>query len=439
MTKHYMKTLFFVTVSLMLISCATQETVTSVTSEPTFKAHVFPPGQYTQKVDNFMVIFDASGTMSESYKGQSKFQLAKEVVSRMNQTIPDLKLTAAMRTLGQAFSNDTVLVYGLTGYTKAGLEGALKGVSWGGWTPLSRAITAASKDLEPTQGNIAVIVVSDGLETEGTAVTAAKNMKDNYGDSVCIYTVLIGNDPGGKELMAQVANAGQCGFAVNAEDIFSSEDMANFVERVFLSKAAKPLDSDGDGVYDHLDQCPDTPRGVKVDERGCPLDSDGDGVYDYMDRCPDTPKGVKVDARGCPLDTDGDGVYDHLDKCPDTPKGASVNKVGCWVLKGVLFDTGKWDIKPQAYPTLNEVVSILKNNPSMNLEIQGHTDNRGSAAFNQGLSENRAKAVMDYLVENGIDEGRLSAKGYGFSRPAASNDTPEGRSLNRRVELKPVR
>jgi outer membrane protein OmpA-like peptidoglycan-associated protein len=90
-----------------------------------------------------------------------------------------------------------------------------------------------------------------------------------------------------------------------------------------------PKDSDGDGVYDKKDKCPDTPHGAIVDKVGCPLDSDGDGVFDGIDQCPDTPKGWPVDAKGCPLDTDGDGVVDGLDKCPNTPKGCTVNAEGC--------------------------------------------------------------------------------------------------------------
>jgi OOP family OmpA-OmpF porin len=90
-----------------------------------------------------------------------------------------------------------------------------------------------------------------------------------------------------------------------------------------------PLDSDGDGVADYLDKCPNTPAGAKVDAMGCPLDSDGDGVADYMDKCPNTPTGVKVNADGCPLDSDGDGVADYLDKCPDTPSGVKVDAKGC--------------------------------------------------------------------------------------------------------------
>jgi len=200
-----------------------------------------------------------------------------------------------------------------------------------------------------------------------------------------------------------------------------------------------PLDTDGDGVYDYLDKCPGTPKGVKVDDRGCPLDTDGDGVYDYLDKCPGTPQGVKVDSQGCPLDTDGDGVYDYMDKCPETPKGAKVDGRGCWVLKGVFFDTAKWSIKSQSYPVLDEAVEVLKRNPSLKVEVQGHTDSRGSAKYNQRLSDKRAKSVMEYFVKKGISRDQLMANGYGYTMPAATNTTEEGRAMNRRVELRPLR
>jgi len=197
-----------------------------------------------------------------------------------------------------------------------------------------------------------------------------------------------------------------------------------------------PLDSDGDGVPDNLDKCPRTPKGVKVDRVGCPLDSDGDGVADYLDKCPGTPKGVEVDKVGCPLDTDGDGVPDYLDQCPDTLKGAPVNSVGCWSIKGINFDYNKWDIKPQYYGLLDENIAVLKKNPSVKVQIQGHTDSSGSEAYNQGLSEKRADSVMKYFISKGIDAGRLSMKGLGELAPIASNDTPEGRAKNRRIDIK---
>jgi len=210
-------------------------------------------------------------------------------------------------------------------------------------------------------------------------------------------------------------------------------------EEAMLCKApaSEPLDSDGDGVYDDKDQCPDTPKGVTVDSVGCPLDTDGDGVYDYLDKCPDTPKGVKVDSVGCPLDTDGDGVYDYIDQCPDTPTGATVDERGCWVLKGVYFDTNKWNIKPQYSPILDEVVIVLRENAYLKVEIQGHTDSQGSAKYNQNLSENRAKSVMDYLIKEGIGSNRLTDRGYGLTKPAFPNNSPENMAKNRRVELKP--
>ena len=197
-------------------------------------------------------------------------------------------------------------------------------------------------------------------------------------------------------------------------------------------------DSDNDGVYDDMDRCPDTPLGIAVDSSGCPLDSDRDGVYDYKDKCPGTPAGVTVNSTGCPLDSDRDGVYDYKDKCPGTPVGVKVDSRGCWVIKGVHFDTAKWDIKPEFYPILEEVVTVLANNPDLDVEIEGHTDNSGSLEFNQKLSENRAKAIMEYFIKEGINTKRLSAKGFGPSQPLDTNDSPEGRAKNRRVELKPI-
>ncbi len=204
---------------------------------------------------------------------------------------------------------------------------------------------------------------------------------------------------------------------------------------VKVDKVGCPLDSDGDGVPDYLDKCPDTPKGVKVDKVGCPLDSDGDGVPDYLDKCPDTPKGVKVDKVGCPLDSDGDGVPDYLDKCPGTPKGVTVDAAGCWIIKDLKFDYNKWDIRPEYHAALDNAVHVLEINPKMKVELRGHTDSVGSDAYNKTLSEKRAKAVMDYLVSKGISAGRLSAVGKGETDPIATNDTPEGRAQNRRVEL----
>jgi len=169
-----------------------------------------------------------------------------------------------------------------------------------------------------------------------------------------------------------------------------------------------------------------------------PKDSDGDGVPDFKDQCPDTPKGVSVDDKGCPLDSDGDGVPDFKDQCPRTPKGATVNEVGCWVCKGLEFDFDKWNIKPQYYPILDEAVDCMNQHPYIQVEIEGHTDYIGTEEYNLVLSEKRAREVMNYFIKKGIAKERLSVIGYGLSRPIASNETPEGRAMNRRVQLKPI-
>jgi len=138
-----------------------------------------------------------------------------------------------------------------------------------------------------------------------------------------------------------------------------------------------------------------------------------------------------------PKDSDIDNVPDDQDKCPGTPPGARVDDRGCWVLY-INFDFDKSVVKSPYYPALNEVVQILNQYPALNLEVEGHTDSIGSDAYNQKLSDRRAKAVKDYLVnKGGINPARLTTVGYGESKPVASNATKEGQAKNRRVELTP--
>jgi len=212
-----------------------------------------------------------------------------------------------------------------------------------------------------------------------------------------------------------------------------------------------PQDADGDGVFNGIDKCADTPRGAKVDRSGCPSDSDGDGIYDGLDECPNTPKGARVDSKGCPKDSDGDGVFDGLDKCPDTPAASRVDKDGCVLtekefeildtgmlrLHGVQFTTGSAELLPEAHPVLDEVGGILAKWRELKVEIGGHTDSQGSESFNQDLSGKRANAVREHLLSRfpAINPENLTAVGYGESKPIASNDTAEGREDNRRVEF----
>lgn len=183
------------------------------------------------------------------------------------------------------------------------------------------------------------------------------------------------------------------------------------------------------------------PAPAPVPAKPAPLDSDKDGVTDDKDRCPTTPAGRKVDAKGCEMDGDGDGVVDALDNCPTTPAGDKVDGKGCTllntiVLKGVNFDNDSAKLRADSYPILDEAVATLKRYPGIKVEVAGHTDSKSSDAYNLKLSDQRAKAVMDYFVSQGVSADSLSSKGYGEAAPIADNATADGRAQNRRVELR---
>jgi outer membrane protein OmpA-like peptidoglycan-associated protein len=236
---------------------------------------------------------------------------------------------------------------------------------------------------------------------------------------------------------------------------------------------APPKDSDGDGITDDKDKCPATPGVAKYE--GCPIpDTDKDGINDENDKCPTVPGLAKYQGcpipdadkdgindeedkcpavpgvaryQGCPVpDTDGDGINDEEDKCPAVPGVASqqgcpeiseqVTKTLEYAAKNVYFATGSTKLLSQSFKPLNEVVKILKDNPSLKLKVDGHTDNIGADDFNMKLSDGRAASVKKYLVSKGIDAARLESEGFGETTPVADNKTATGRQKNRRVEMK---
>jgi OOP family OmpA-OmpF porin len=181
---------------------------------------------------------------------------------------------------------------------------------------------------------------------------------------------------------------------------------------------ARAVDSDGDGLADSADRCPDMPASTSD---GCPpaapvvqTDSDGDGVYDAADTCPGTLEGLKVDERGCAVQTESQSI----------------------VLKGVTFLPGSATLTAEAREVLETAVAALAGQKDLKVEIGGHTDAQGSDTANQRLSQRRADSVRQYLLDKGIEGGRLTAVGYGEAQPIATNDTPAGRAENRRVEFK---
>jgi outer membrane protein OmpA-like peptidoglycan-associated protein len=207
-------------------------------------------------------------------------------------------------------------------------------------------------------------------------------------------------------------------------------------------------DRDGDGVVDAIDNCPD----IYGDSVGCPktvleADSDGDSVMDSVDNCPKI-KGLPTN-NGCPLpDSDNDGIVDSADKCPTVPGIESNN--GCpyeeivigttetpinTMMKPILFNNGNANFKQDSYPILIKITKMMKQYPEAKFKVEGHTDAVGSYEFNKRLSQTRANAVRNYLINSGIPSENLVAEGFGETKPTASNLTKEGRRLNRRVEV----
>jgi outer membrane protein OmpA-like peptidoglycan-associated protein len=239
-----------------------------------------------------------------------------------------------------------------------------------------------------------------------------------------------------------------------------------------------PIDSDGDGVADYIDDCPaeagltslkgcpDKDKDGVADKddacpdvagvaglKGCP-DADGDGIADKDDKCPNSPKGVKVDAKGCPIDTDGDGVYDSEDKCP-TEAGPK-NNGGCPVKEPevkkeitadqiiiqnikatpVHFVSGKSYLTDYSKGILNKLIKILNDDKANMVNMFGYADSQGTDDYNMKLSQTRIESVIEYLTSKGIAANRIiHQKAFGEANPVASNDTEEGRLKNRRVEF----
>ena len=353
--------------------------------------------EYVAKIESFVVVLDASASMDEKYqgavnKGHPKFTVAKDIISRMNNTIPDVELKSAFVTFGHGFftpQKRTATVYELMPHSTALLDNSLaRTVAAHGSSPAGDGIGKTWNLLLTSGGQNAIIIVSDGEELANSPSDKIQDLKEMYGDRVCIYTIHVGNTTEGPEVLKGLSRQARCGFSVTADEIASSENMADFVKKVFLKEVPK--------------------KQVAVE--------------------------VAVD-----IDSDGDGVYDKDDECPDTPKGAIVDSRGCWVVKGVTFDYKKWDIKEKFNSNLGNIVEVLQKNPGLRVRIEGHTDNIASMDYNIKLSQKRAQAVKNYLVAKGIDESRITTAGFGFKRPIASNDTEAGRALNRRAEIVPVK
>jgi outer membrane protein OmpA-like peptidoglycan-associated protein len=283
----------------------------------------------------------------------------------------------------------------------------------------------------------------------GLTVAIGATPRDTDGDGVPDKRDRCPDTPRGARV-----DASGCPLDGDGDKVFDGLDRCEGTPKgCTIDPSGCPLDGDGDGVCDGVDRCADTPKGAKVDAAGCPLDADGDGVFDGLDQCADSPKGCTVDAQGCPKDSDGDGVCDGLDWCADTTPGLRVDKDGCPIemveretelldtgmirLQNVNFETGKANLLPESFPTLDIAGGVLAKWPELRIEVGGHTDARGSNAANQTLSEARADSVLAYLQRKypTLKPEQFTVKGYGESAPLVPNTSQLNWAKNRRVEF----
>ncbi|MBA4396822.1 MAG: hypothetical protein C0394_05505 [Syntrophus sp. (in: bacteria)] len=372
-------------------------------------------GQLVQKVDAFDVILDATLSMNDMYKGNTKLNQEKTLIALLNNTIPNLKLNASARAFGQftVFGDATSKhLFGPATYTKSDLPQAIAPFATGkGFSPLDAALDSASADLKSQPGRMAVIAFSDGEDMDKFApVAAAQRMKSAYGDRVCIYTVHLGDSEVGRKLMQQVADASQCGFMVTGDSISTPRGMANFVEKVFLE--VKPAEPAKRPVAPPPAPPPVVEQEIKVIRETAPEVTP-----------PPAPKVVLLAPKAEP----------EL-KAEPAPKAAPAPEKVSIALK-VEFDTNKAIVKQKYDKEIKRVADFMTKYPSTKAVIEGHTDNVGKEAANVKLSQRRADSIKEYLVKKfKIDGARLKAVGYGPGRPVASNATKEGRQKNRRVE-----
>ena len=434
-------TLVIMMLCLLVVGCMKKsppEINKSVAQNATLKYHRFNIDDYqpidatgyVQKVDNFTVLFDPSASMTEMYvpsyecvachtdfqdqtfaqnhalkyggrefekkeaavyatecfrchqdPAYSKFEFAKGMAKALNQTIPDFELTGMIRTFGEPVyhsihyglnpkDNTKKLKYDRYEYGR----GFDKIFQAKGASPLYGSLSEVSKDWFEDKGDIAVIVISDGKDMDEREVQAAMDLKNRYGDRICIYTILIGNDPFGRSVMDRIAQSGKCGVALNGDQLLDKKRMEKFTRTVFLKPASKEY-----------------------------IAQDG-SIPDWCDLCPGTKKAT-------------DNGWDLV------------------IQADVLFDFDKFHLKPEGVAALDQIVHYLKQHPMLNLHISGHTDNYGSMAYNITLSKRRALTGYNYLVNKGIETQRLSMSWHSYTIPVATNDTPEGRALNRRLEF----
>ena len=381
MARYLLRAFIFIIIVTLLIGCGAKKRIPRF--RPVDLTKELQEGKYVKKTENLMIIVDSSSSMSDSYMKKTKFDVAKNVIDNINRCLPEMGLKIGLRNFGQnvsPFKEETTLLYNLKDFDRKEFGDVVKKLEKGmGRSAMIFAINGAAEDLKEAEGGIAVVIVSDWKNSEEFSIKAAENMKNLYGDRVCIYSVMVGEDEDGKKRMEEVTKAGYCGFPKNSVQLASGRQMAGFIKKVFLKKA---------------------PPKVEVVK--------------------EVPPEVEVVKEALP---------------PPVKKPAPVlaeQAVILATLKADLyyyFDSA--DLREGTGEELDRISAVLLNNyPEIMIRVEGHTDLHGPESYNKDLSERRAAAVRDALIQRGIDPSRIKAIGFGELLPISEEDR-----LNRRVDI----
>ncbi|HOF05174.1 MAG TPA: peptidoglycan-associated lipoprotein Pal [Syntrophales bacterium] len=368
--------LFLAVLCLAFTGCASKKAYTPLDLNADLQS-----GKLVQKANNFVVLLDHSSSMNDPYKGVARHDIAQDVTERMVKTIPEIPLTAGLRTF---WADKTKRLYGMEPLNKDKYIAQIDTVEWGsGQTPMGKALTAAGdEDLKGLAGKSAVIVVSDFEHIENVddlqpkAVMAALDkIKADYGDRVCVYTIHVDNDAKGNLLAGNIVKAAGCGEAVLAEDLTDPEAMKAFVQRVFLAPApVKAM----------------APAAAPLQERA---------------------------------------------QAAAAKAAAPAAVAAAFALDNIHFDFDKSSLRPEDRKILKGHADWLMKNKDVKIIVEGHCDERGTTEYNLALGERRATETKKYLVELGVAADRIKTISYGEERPLDPGHNEQAWAKNRRAQF----
>lgn len=376
-----LRTLFVLAaLSWFAVGCATRATYqTPVPMQP-----IKIGSEEMLAVDRVVLIFDSSGSIN----ARDVFPADKAWVESFVQGMPDGQYEAELLEFGGAKRR----VSGPAAFNRADLATAANNIKpIGEGSPFDDVFKEVGAQVKGVGGRTAIIFLSDGVpnrakwgDPANPSLAAAQGIIDQNKGQVCFHTVQSGAEADGKALLESIAKLSNCGSFRTSSSLATAAGIGAFERQVFVTAKPKP----------------------------------------------------KVVA---PVDTDGDGVFDPSDACAHTPKGAKVDRRGCWTLMGIHFATGSSVIESSADAELDDVAKVMKANPGVEIRIDGYTDSTGSAALNAKLSQARADSAKAALVARGVPAAQLTTKGHGPANPAGDNATVTGRAENRRIEFTVVK